>query len=194
MQSGTNINNLNVLTFIKDIYLSLKHIDQCFNTFKTDIDSRITKLEDNQHVILEKLVSIEQIINKILEKGQESNRIDKNLEMELFDKMYNLDKTASMNTKLDLKTKELTIANILENNYTLLDIENSLTNSSVNKISNDITHSTASYSVSNIDNSLYKPLDLTDNMLYSNLEDVKNMNKNNDNTKQKKERLDKLLF
>ena len=60
--STTNINNLNVLTFIKDIYLSMKHIDTCFNSYKENIDTRLIKIEDNQQTILDKLNNIEQLL------------------------------------------------------------------------------------------------------------------------------------
>jgi hypothetical protein len=43
-----NINNLNVITFIKDIYQSLKHIDNSFHKMKTDIDTRMLNLEVNK--------------------------------------------------------------------------------------------------------------------------------------------------
>ena len=63
--SAVNINNLNITTFIKDIYLSLKHIDTCFSTFKTDIDARMMKLEGQYETILERLNQIDSTINQV---------------------------------------------------------------------------------------------------------------------------------
>jgi len=122
--SNNNINNLNVFTFIKDIYQSLKHIDKCFNDFNTNINVRITKIEDNQQVLIDKLSSIEILLNKMSEMNTTNGSLNKNIENELLEKM---NKMNSMNNnkmnsdyKVELKPDELTFANILENNYSFL--------------------------------------------------------------------------
>ena len=125
MATSTNINNLNILTFIKDIYLSLKHIDNCFNSYKENIDSRLIKLEDNQQTILDKLTNIEHLLEKINLNTQNQVALDKNIENELMQKMNAMNKT-SFQEKLNLKPEELTFANILENNYSILDINTTL--------------------------------------------------------------------
>ena len=51
---------------------------------------------------------------------------------ELLEKMYKLSSATEDTTRLDLKPKELTFANILENGYTMLDINNSLANNEDN--------------------------------------------------------------
>jgi hypothetical protein len=130
MATATNINNLNVLTFIKDIYLSLKHIDTCFNSYKENIDTRLIKLEDNQQTILDKLNNIEQLLYKINSNTENQVALDKNIEHELLEKMNNLNKT-NITEKLELKPEELTFANILENNYNILDINQSLANHNI---------------------------------------------------------------
>ena len=52
--------------------------------------------------------------------------IDSALEKELLDKMYKLSSATEDASRLELKPKELTIANVLENGYSLLDINNSV--------------------------------------------------------------------
>ena len=131
MASVTNINNLNILTFIKDIYLSLKHIDNCFNSYKDNIDSRLIKLEDNQQIILDKLTNIEHLLDKINLNTLNQVMLDKNIENELMQKMNTMNKT-SFQEKLNLKPEELTFANILENDYSLLDINETI-NKSINE-------------------------------------------------------------
>jgi len=126
------INNLNIFTFIKDIYQSLKHIDKNFNDLNTHINSRITNLEDNQMIILEKLSSIEMILNRINDNNTSNNIINKNIENELLDKMKTMNKNNLINFKVDLKPDELTFANILENDYSLSDISQSLSYSTIN--------------------------------------------------------------
>jgi hypothetical protein len=123
-----NINNLNIITFIKDIYQSLKHIDQSFNNMKIDIDTRLGKLEDQHQTILDRLANLEYLITTMNTKMVESEKMDKTLETELLDKMYMLNKASEIDAKLELKPKELTIGNILENSYTMLDINKTLQN------------------------------------------------------------------
>jgi hypothetical protein len=166
-----NINNLNIVTFIKDIYLSLKHLDQCFSTFKTDIDARIDKLAEQHENILEKLAIVELSINQVNDKLASADKIDKDIENELLDKMYKLNNTTEEETRLDLKPKELTIANILENGYTMLDIHNTLD-------ANNNPEPSTSY---------YTPLDLNDN-------NTNYMSLTSSNEKKTTETLDNLLF
>ena len=145
---NTNINNLNIITFIKDIYLSLKHLDACFSTFKTDIDSKMMKLEGQYSTILDKLSQIENAIVQVNERVSQSSNMDSVIEKELLDKMYKLSSVTEDTTRLELKPKELTFANILENGYTMLDINNSLeTSTDSNKIFSE-----------------YKPIDMSDDM------------------------------
>ena len=144
--SNVNINNLNIITFIKDIYLSLKHIDTCFSKFKNDIDTKIIKLEGQYETILEKLSQLENSICQVNERVSQASNIDSALEKELLDKMYKLSSATEDTTRLELKPKEMTFANILENGYTMLDINNSLeTNMDSNKIFAE-----------------YKPIDISD--------------------------------
>ena len=127
--SGNGINNLNILTFIKDIYQSLKTIDCNFNNLKENINIRMTKLEDNQQVILTRLENIEILLNKIDDKSKENVKLDKNIEKQLLNKINEMNEINNLsisNNKLDLKPKELTISNLLENNYSFEDINNSL--------------------------------------------------------------------
>jgi hypothetical protein len=172
---NVNINNLNITTFIKDIYLSLKHIDTCFSTFKNDIDAKMIKLEGQYETILERLAQIETTINQVRDRASDASNIDSAIEKELLDKMYKLASATEESNRLELKPKELTIANILENGYTMLDINNSL------------EATTDSYSKFE-----YKPIDLSDmNNMYnmceiSEISDISNM--------EKTQTLDSLLF
>ena len=122
----SQINNLNIFTFIKDIYQSLKHIDQCFSTFNESVNTRLTKLEDNQQILINKMDSIEIALIKLGEANNTKSSLDKNIENELMKKMNIMNKTAFGNNTVELKPDELTFANILENGYTLLDINESL--------------------------------------------------------------------
>ena len=135
-----NINNLNVFTFIKDIYQSLKHIDKCFNDFNNTINLRITKIEDNQQIIIDKLSGLEILINKMNDTNKIGGSLNKNIENELLEKMNKMNKSnsskLSKHYRVELKPEELTFENILENDYTLADINESLEYSSINNVNN----------------------------------------------------------
>ena len=127
--SNNNINNLNVFTFIKDIYQSLKHIDKYFNDFNININTRLTKLEDNQHILLDKISGIEVLLNKMNESNKVNGSLNKNIENSLLEKMNKMNSNQiNGDYKVDLKPNELTFANILENNYSFLEINSSLEN------------------------------------------------------------------
>ena len=121
------INNLNIFTFITDIYRSLKHIDQSFSNVNESIITRLSKIEDTQQIILDKLTNYEQLLLKINEQSILPKTLDKQLEHELLAKMNQLNDSSNMFNKIDLKPNELTFENILENNYSLSDINNRLT-------------------------------------------------------------------
>ena len=125
MATINHINNLNIFTFIKDIYNALKNLNICVNGMKTNIDSRLEKIENNQQILLTRIELIEELIVKLNNTRNENNILDKNIESQLLEKMHNLNQILP-NEKLELKPGELTIANILENNYNLDDINKSL--------------------------------------------------------------------
>jgi hypothetical protein len=123
---SNSINNLNVFTFIKDIYHSLKNIDKYFNDFNTNINSRLIKLEDNQLIIVDKLSSIELFLSKLNETNTSNVLLNKSIENELLEKMKIMNYNTINNTKVNLNPDELTFENILENNYSISDINQSL--------------------------------------------------------------------
>jgi hypothetical protein len=127
--SNTNtntVNNLNIFTFIKDIYQSLKHIDKTLNISNEELNKRITKIEENQQILIDKIINIEILLNSISEMSKPNSGLDKNIEFELLEKMKKLNQNdINNNNKLVLKPNELTFANILENNYGFNDINQS---------------------------------------------------------------------
>lgn len=192
MTSVTNINNLNILTFIKDIYLSLKHIDNCFNSYKENINDRLIKIEDNHNTILDKLTNIEQLLEKINFNTQNQVSLDKNIENELLKKMNILNKT-SIQDKINLKIEELTFANILENNYSLLDINEKLTTQNASEIIN-LEVDTYTYTDNITNNSLdFSNLDL-DLHLNANQIDNSIIQNTPNNVTNKIENIENLLF
>ena len=183
----TQINNLNIFTFIKDIYQSLKHIDQCFSTFNESVNNRLIKLEDNQQILIDKMASIEIALIKLGEVNNVKSSLDKNIENELMKKMNIMNKTAFGNNTVELKPDELTFANILENGYTLLDINESLCKYDYSSITDIDANGNISNNLNN-----YMNENLTDS-LDDSLSNLLNNNLKNENEKEK-ETLDSLLF
>ena len=181
------INNLNIFTFIKDIYQSLKHIDQCFSTFNESVNNRLIKLEDNQQILIDKMASIEIALIKLGEVNNVKSSLDKNIENELMKKMNIMNKTAFGNNTVELKPDELTFANILENGYTLLDINESLCKYDYSSITDIDANGNISNNLNN-----YMNENLTDS-LDDSLDDLSEHKLENVNEK-KKETLDSLLF
>ena len=173
----STVNNLNIFTFIKDIYQSLKNIDKILNLNSVELNKRIDKLEDNQQILIDKIANIEVLLNNFGEMNKSNNSLDKNIEFELLEKMKTLNQNEINNNKLILKPEELTFANILENNYHFNDI-----NDSIGSITNSIgvdAYSNNTYSNNTYSNNAYSNL-------YNNIEDIENIKQN--------ETLDTLLF
>jgi len=197
MAAHVNINNLNVLTFIKDIYSSLKYIDNNFNIIKENINSRLTILEDNQKTILNKLELFETLLTKLNETTKETITLDKTLENQLLNKLSSLNETG-IESKLELKPNELTFENVLENNYSFSDIDSSIKQSN-NDLTNDnnllIFSISSDSSLATLSSNSHDNYD-TDNVLISqkNINDteITNIKSNLDTTK--KETLENLLF
>jgi len=194
--SNVNINNLNIITFIKDIYLSLKHLDVCFSSFKTDIDAKMVKLEGQYETILERLSQLDSTLGQINDRVNQSSNMDSTIEKELLDKMYKLSSATEDAARLELKPKELTLANILENGYTMLDINNSLANN-VDKdvITNSINSTNNPRLITGY--KPFEPCDMSDNInsLSLELSSLEN-DKGQEKVKEKKQNqtLDSLLF
>ena len=122
----TSVNNLNIFTFIKDIYQSLKHIDKTLTVSNDTLNKRITKLEENQQILIDKCTTIELLLNKLGETNTTHHNLDKTLEFELLEKMKKLNQNELNNEKLFLKPEELTFENVIENNYNFTDINESI--------------------------------------------------------------------
>ena len=77
----TSVNNLNIFTFIKDIYQSLKHIDKTSTLSNDTLNKRITKLEENQQILIDKCTTIELLLNKSGENIMTFTRSRQNLKI-----------------------------------------------------------------------------------------------------------------
>ena len=185
------VNNLNIFTFIKDIYQSLKHIDKTLTISNDDLNKRISKLEDNQQILIDKLTNMETLLTKLGEMNKPNSSLDKNLEFELLEKMKKINLNEVNNSKIALKPNELTFANILENNYGFNDINTSLGNTTFESNTLDSSTYTTFDNSFAMYNNTYTD---TYNNIESILENQNNINNTNNTNNTKIESLDTLLF
>ena len=183
----SSVNNLNIFTFIKDIYQSLKHIDKTSTLSNDTLNKRITKLEENQQILIDKCTTIEILLNKIGENNTTQHNLDKTIEFELLEKMKKINQNEINNEKLNLKPEELTFANVIENNYNFSDINESIgNNTEFLPLGNCID--------TNLDNNLNNNLDNSINTLDDNLNNRENNENINNYNNTNSETLDSLLF
>lgn len=124
--NNKQITNLNIPTFIREIYQALKHIDLTMYTLNNTINSRITVLENNQQKIQTRLDELDMVMSKIYDNTKAPMSLNKSIEVQLSEKLSKLNNNSLLSEKIELKPEELTLANIMENNYTFDDIEKSL--------------------------------------------------------------------
>ncbi len=133
---SSNINNLNVYTFIREIYQSLKHLDTQLHDMNTQLNQKIEKIEQSQTILKGRFDAIEILLQKNLENSKNESSLNKNIESELLNKMSKLNNSIMLDTnkKINLKVEELTFENVLENNYSFEDINQQLDSSQSSKL------------------------------------------------------------
>ncbi len=96
---------------------------------------KLSKLDDQQQQFKYRLENIETLLQKNLDSTQNNNTLNKTIEGELLSKLNKINtNTQLMNKKIDLKPNEMTLANILENDYSFNDINKQLNLSNINSI------------------------------------------------------------
>lgn len=121
-QQPVNINNLNVFTFIREIYHSLKHLDIQINGMNQQMNERLSKIEENQQILKTRFDNIELLLQKVIERGEQTIGLNKGIESQLLNKMNMLNRQNAATAKVELKPNEMTFENIIENEYTFGDI------------------------------------------------------------------------
>jgi len=137
----SRLNNMNIFTFIKEIYLSLKNLTNGTNQNKDLINSQFTKLNkqisklESQHTELND--KLDTIINLFNNQFNSSTEIETDIQSKLqnilnddLKSIHNID-----TNKLNLKPNELTLSNLEENDYSLQDIQNSV-DANINNVLN----------------------------------------------------------
>ena len=119
---------MNVFTFVKEVYSSLKHITNKLHSNETKTDLQYNKLEQKISSLEAKLDYNKQELHSIKDMIHNYYNSDQSIGNDIQQKMENLLSTTEFNqedNKLNLKPEELTLANVDENNYSFNDIQNS---------------------------------------------------------------------
>jgi chromosome segregation ATPase len=119
---ASSINNMNILTLITEIFQTLKNLDSKYYTLQNTLTSEIGNIGTALTSISESLASIQsslQIIDTNISKQSHPILIPPELENELKQHITTHDKVPR---KLQLAPSEHTIANLIENDYTVADI------------------------------------------------------------------------
>jgi len=130
--STTSISNMNIITLIKEIFQTLKNLDARYYTLEDTVKSTMTGVENKLAVLEAKIAEIASMQVAMMEMNKPvAPVINPNLERELQDHLKSLD--GGNTPKLALNLGEMTIANLLDNDYTVDDVNTQL-QSSKNKV------------------------------------------------------------
>ena len=130
--STTSISNMNIITLIKEIFQTLKNLDTRYYTLEETVKTTMTGVETKLSVLEAKISEIASMQVAMTEMNKPiAPVINPNLERELQDHLKSLD--GGNTPKLALNLGEMTIANLLDNDYTMDDVNTQL-QSSKNKV------------------------------------------------------------
>jgi hypothetical protein len=126
--STTSISNMNIITLIKEIFQTLKNLDARYYSLEETVKSSMGGMETKLAVMEAKMVELAQMQLQLLEMNKPAAPvINPNLERELQDHLKSLD--GGQPYKLALNLSEMTIANLLDNDYTVDDVNKNLQSS-----------------------------------------------------------------
>lgn len=132
-EENQNISSLNIFTFIKEIYQSIKNFHKKLDNMSTqqkEFRNYIERVNKEHEISMKKM---QEIITRLSTKLDNKEEINVKLRTQLENKLGNLmAETIDHNEKLHLNINELTIGNLVDNNYNLNDI-----NEQLNSLNND---------------------------------------------------------
>ena len=130
--STTSISNMNIITLIKEIFQTLKNLDARYYTLEDTVKTTMNGVENKLAILEAKIAEIASMQVAMMEMNKPvAPVINPNLERELQDHLKSLD--GGNTPKLALNLGEMTIANLLDNDYTMDDVNTQL-QSSKNKV------------------------------------------------------------
>lgn len=122
--ASSRIGNLPISTVILEIYTALKNLDTRYNILEEFLRNKINDLDTRLTVLETKLNNINEIIVS-LSISIKPPTLNTKLETQLLSQLNQLDNNNTLN-KIILKSNEMSINNLCENNYTIDDVNNNI--------------------------------------------------------------------
>lgn len=126
------ISSLNIFTFIKEIYQSIKNFHKKLDSMTTqqkEFRQYIDRINKEHDLHIKRM---QETIDNLALKLDNREAINNKLKNQLENKLSNLMvETVDNNDRLNLNINELTIGNLVDNNYNISDINDQLSSSSI---------------------------------------------------------------
>jgi len=136
-----NLSALNIFTFIKEIYGSIKTFHRKIDDYQKDMNSNYQIITKLQHDSLHNINKNYELLEGIHTLLNDKEKIDHNLKKSLESKLGHLvSEHIDTNQKIELGIQDLSFGNILDNDYTFDDINTTL--------DNDISYHTSNHIIS----------------------------------------------
>ena len=158
--NNQNVSSLNIFTLIKEVYQSIKNFHKKLDNISEEqrkMKAYIDKLNKDYTLKYQQQTDL---LNSIKQKVDSNEEIDLRLRQDLELKLGNLmTNTIDDSEKLKLSLNELTIGNLVDNNYSLDDINNQLqqfniNHQDINELVDNSDEQLSKYSVNEIQNNI----------------------------------------
>jgi hypothetical protein len=191
--NNQNISSLNIFTLIKEVYQSIKNFHKKLDNVSEEqrkLRSYIDKLNNDYDIKYQKQ---NELLTSISHKVESNEEIDIRLRQDLESKLSSLMSNTIHDTEnLNLNLNELTIGNLVDNNYSFNDINEQLqqfnqdSTSIVDKDNEDNNNQSLKYSLDKIQNNINNDVNQDINNLIKMVNNVEssliNDDTNNDDT------------
>ena len=138
--------NINIITLIKEIYGALRNLEAKYYEFNDNLNKKMAKIDSDFSNISMNIEQLKIDMKSLNEKFESIKNIDANIGLDLESQMRELNNNIksdnSSTNKIKLDISELTIDNIIDNNYTIDEINsiadiNISSNININKNENN---------------------------------------------------------
>ena len=117
--------NLNIITLIKEIYGALRNLEAKYYELNDNLNKKMSKLETEFSSISSNIELVKTEMKNLNDKFESVKSIDTNIGLDLESQMRRLNNEISAgnsDNKIKLDISELTIDNLIDNNYTIDEI------------------------------------------------------------------------
>lgn len=118
--------NINIITLIKEIYGALRNLEAKYYELNDNLNKKMSKLDSDINGINMNIEQVKIDMKNLNDKFESVKSIDTNIGLDLESQMRQLNNNIKINSnnKINLDISELTIDNLIDNNYTINDINN----------------------------------------------------------------------